>query len=346
VLTKRARLVGKGQFLIETVPFPPVNGNPVIQVTHVGICGSDVHHWEEGTAVEEGGLVLGHEYAGVVVDPGKSGLAKGDRVVGYTQNPLKEACGWCENCLAGDFEHCTNRVVKVALGCEPEHPGAYSQYVTWYPSAVYKLPDNVSSEEAAMIEPAAVGLHAVGLSEIRPGAKVLIIGGGIIGLCVAEWARVFGAEKIIMTDLNHKKLEKIRSFGLVDKALEADDPDLRAKLAAEAPEGYDLFFDCVTVEKPLNMAIGLLKRGGTGVLVGVNFHPVSVDLFETVVFQKRLQGSKGHTPEDFKAVLRAIAAGKLDMKKYVSRKVSLEDIQTVFGEIKRTGDDIKVLIEF
>ena len=344
--TKRARLVDKKKFVIEEVPFPAVNGNPVIKVTHVGVCGSDVHHWEEGTGADQGGLVLGHEYTGVIEDPGTSGLQKGQRVVGYTQNPEKEACGWCENCLKGDFEHCTNRVVKVALGCEPEHPGAYSEYVTWYPSAVWPLPDNVTNEEAAMIEPAAVGFHAVGLSEIKPGDKVLVLGGGIIGLCVAEWARTFGAEKIIMTELNPKKREMIESFGLVDKVMAADDPDLREKLAAEAPGGYDLFFDCVALEQPLNMAIGLLKRGGTGVLVGVAFHPVSVDLFETVVFQKRLQGSKGHTPADFKAVLRAMAAGKLDMKKYVTRRIALDDVQATFEDMKRTGTDIKVMICF
>lgn len=344
--TKRARLVGKQEFIIEEVPFPKVNGNPIVKVTHVGVCGSDIHYWEEGIGTEGEGIVLGHEYAGIIEKSGISGLKEGQRVVGYTQNPEKESCGWCENCQKGDFDHCTNRLVKIALGCEPEHPGAYSEYITWYPGAIYPLPETVSNEEAAMIEPAAVGLHAVGLSGIRPGDKVLILGGGIIAMCVAEWARIYGAGEIVLTELNKEKLEKIRSFGVVDKALDADAPDLKERLENEAPDGFDIFFDCIAVEKPLNMAVRLLKRDGIGILVGVNFHPVKFDLYETVVFQKRLQGSKSHTPDEFKAVLRAMASGKLDMKKYVSRRVDLEDIQSVFEEIRHNGNDFKVIIEF
>lgn len=345
MLTKRAKLIGKQKFVVEQVPFSKVNGNPIVKVTHVGVCGSDVHYWEEGECTDQGGVVLGHEYTGIIEDPGISVFQKGDRILGYTQNPYAEHCGWCEKCLNGKFEQCTNRIVRIALGCEPEHPGAYSEYLTWYPSAMWKLPDNVDSDEAALVEPAAVALHAVGLSEIRPGAKVLVIGGGIIAQCIAEWARTFGAEKIVMTEMNPTKIQKIREFGVVDVVLKADDPELKEKLIARAPEGYDLFFDVVAAEKPLNLAISLLKRGGIGVLVGLSFHPVKVDLYQTVVFQKRLQGSKGHTPEDFKAVLRALAAGKINLKKYISRRITLDDVQQTFESIKQSGDDFKVLIE-
>lgn len=346
MLTKRARVTGPRNLVIEEAPFPRVNGNPIIKVTHVGICGSDIHCWNEGSEQERGGLILGHEYTGIIQEPGSSAFKKGDRVVGYTQNSFAESCGWCSECLKGCFDNCSNRVVKVSLGMEAEHPGAYSEYITWYPSSIYPLPKQVSSEEAALIEPAAVALHAVELSEIRPGATVLILGGGIIGLCVAEWARTFGAEKIVITDMNKIKLEKIRTMDLVDYAFAADDPNLEETLRAQAPCGFDLFFDCVTLEKPLNMGIRLLKRGGIGVIVGLTFHPLSVDLYETVIFQKRLQGSKGHTPDDFKTVIRALAAGKLNLKKFISRKIKLEDVQETFEEIKKTNDDIKVLIEF
>lgn len=344
--SKRAKLIGKRQFVIEEVPFPKVNGNPIIKVTHVGVCGSDLHHWEEGNGAEQGGMVLGHEYTGIIEDPGNSGFSRGDRVLGYTQNTKDEPCGWCENCLKGDFDNCSNRTVKIALGCEPEHPGAYSEYITWYPGSIFKLPDNVGSEEAAVIEPAAVALHAVGTSRIHTGDKVLIIGGGIIGLCVAEWARSFGAEKIVMTEVNADKRKRIDSLNIVDRLFAADDVELSSKLEAEAPYGYDLFFDCVTIEEPLNMAVSLLKRGGTGIIIGLNFHPVKVDLLEVVNFQKRLQGSKGHTPDDFRAVMRAIADGRMDLKKYITRRFPLDEVQSQFEDMKRSGNDIKAMICF
>ncbi len=348
---KRARLIGEKQFQLETVEFPKVNGNPIIKVTHVGICGSDVHFWEDGNASGKD-VVLGHEYTGIVEDPGTTGLKKGDRVVGYTQNPGNDPCGCCPACLAGNFAECPNRVVQVSLGCSTKHPGAYSEYVTWYPSGVYKLPDQVASDEAALLEPLAVGYHALKLSGIRSGAKVLILGGGIIGLGVAEWASVFGAEKIVMTELSAPKRERIEKLHVVDRLYAADDPDLEEKLLAEAPGGYDLVFDCVSLSAPFNMGLRLLRRGravedgGTCVVVGVNFKPISMDIYETVVFQKRILGSKGHTPDDFKAVLRALAAGKLALKKYITRRIRLEQVQETFEHLKAGGDDIKVLIEF
>ena len=342
---KRARLVDERRFTVETVEFPQVNGTPIIKVSHVGICGSDVHFWEDGAASGKD-LVLGHEYTGVIVEPGNSGLKKGQRVVGYTQNPGGDYCGWCEECRKGNFAACANRVVQVSLGCSTRHPGAYSEYVTWFPSGMFPLPDHVGSDEAALTEPMSVGFHAMGLSGIRPGDKVLILGGGIIGLGVAEWANIFGAGKIVMTELSNPKRERIRSYQLVDGLYAADDSALEEKLRAEAPNGYDLVFDCVALEGPFNMGLKLLKRGGTCVAVGVSFKPISMDIYETVVFQKRIQGSKGHTPEDFKAVLRAISAGKLNLKKYITRRTRLDDIQSTFEGIKDGGDDIKVLIEF
>jgi len=341
---KRAVLTGDRQVQIETVDFPKVNGNPVIQVTHVGICGSDVHYWEEGSRFV--GNISGHEYSGIILDPGKTSYQKGQRVVGYTQNPKNEPCGYCPECLGDDFDHCSNRTVKIAIGNEIEHPGAFSEYVTWFPSGMWALPDSITNQEAALIEPAAVALHAMGLSGIQPGQKVLVLGGGIIGQCVAEWARMYGAGMVVITETNAEKREKIRSFGIVDHAMDACAADLPEQLQALVPEGFDLFFDCVAYAEPVNMAIRALRRGGTGVLVGVSFQPLALDYYNTVVFQKRLQGSKGHVPADFEGVMAAIMHKKLDLKKYITRTIKLEDLQKVYEHIKASGEDIKVVVEF
>ena len=105
------------------------NGCAVLQVTHVGVCGTDTSYWHEGERYR--GVVIGHEYSGVVVAPGTNrALKPGDRVAGYTQNVFQEPCGHCEACLAGDWDHCTNRRVFTWKGGELGHPGAYSQYTT------------------------------------------------------------------------------------------------------------------------------------------------------------------------------------------------------------------------
>ena len=343
MLMKQAVWTGDRQVEIRQVPMPQVNGSPIIRVTDVGICGSDVHFWEEGS--QHLGVHAGHEYSGVIYDPGTSGLKKGDRVVGYTQNPKNESCGRCPHCLRGDFAHCENRIVKIGIGSEPEHPGAFAEYVSWFPSGVFLLPDSVSNEEAALIEPAAVALHAMSLSEMKPGANILILGGGIIGQCVAEWARMYGAGTIVLTETNPKKISFIRNAGIVDHVLNGLDPDVETQINALLPGGMDLFFDCVALESPFNMAIRNLKRGGTGVLVGVSMHPVSFDYYSTVVYQKRLQGSKGHVPADFQAVLAALTHGTIHLEKYITRRIRLDDLQQGFERIREQGDDVKVLVK-
>ena len=343
MLMKQAVWTGDRQVEIRQVPMPQVNGSPIIRVTDVGICGSDVHFWEEGS--QHLGVHAGHEYSGVIYDPGTSGLKKGDRVVGYTQNPKNEPCGRCPHCLRGDFAHCENRIVKSGIGSEPEHPGAFAEYVSWFPSGVFLLPDSVSNEEAALIEPAAVALHAMSLSEMKPGANILILGGGIIGQCVAEWARMYGAGTIVLTETNPKKISFIRNAGIVDHVLNGLDPDVETQINALLPGGMDLFFDCVALESPFNMAIRNLKRGGTGVLVGVSMHPVSFDYYSTVVYQKRLQGSKGHVPADFQAVLAALTHGTIHLEKYITRRIRLDDLQQGFERIREQGDDVKVLVK-
>ena len=343
MLMKQAVWTGDRQVEIRQVPMPQVNGSPIIRVTDVGICGSDVHFWEEGS--QHLGVHAGHEYSGVIYDPGTSGLKKGDRVVGYTQNPKNEPCGRCPHCLRGDFAHCENRIVKIGIGSEPEHPGAFAEYVSWFPSGVFLRPDSVSNEEAALIEPAAVALHAMSLSEMKPGANILILGGGIIGQCVAEWARMYGAGTIVLTETNPKKISFIRNAGIVDHVLNGLDPDVETQINALLPGGMDLFFDCVALESPFNMAIRNLKRGGTGVLVGVSMHPVSFDYYSTVVYQKRLQGSKGHVPADFQAVLAALTHGTIHLEKYITRRIRLDDLQQGFERIREQGDDVKVLVK-
>ena len=169
----------------------------MLQVTHVGVCGTDTSYWHEGERYR--GVVIGHEYSGVVVAPGTNrALKPGDRVAGYTQNVFQEPCGHCEACLAGDWDHCTNRRVFTWKGGELGHPGAYSQYTTWFPHSLVKPPDNVTNEEGAMAEPFAVGLHAIQVSQVKPNDRVLILGGGI------DWHELRGVGQNLRRQWDHR----------------------------------------------------------------------------------------------------------------------------------------------
>lgn len=180
-------------------------------------------------------------------------------MAGYTQNVFQEPCGHCEACLAGDWDHCTNRRVFTWKGGELGHPGAYSQYTTWFPHSLVKLPDNVTNEEGAMAEPFAVGLHAIQVSQVKPNDRVLILGGGIIGMSCAEWARTFGASEITVSELNPQKREIIRGYQVADHVVAADAPDLEQQLLDISGGGYDLLIDCVGVPSAFNTGLRALK---------------------------------------------------------------------------------------
>jgi len=341
---KSAVITGGRKIEIIEKPIPKVNKVPLVKVTHVGICGSDVHYWEEGEHFK--GVTLGHEYTGIIEeDNSDSGLKKGDRVVGYTQNSLNEACGICFECINGNFDKCNNKTVKISVGCEVEHPGAYSEYISWFPHGVFKIPDSVSNEEAALTEPAAVGLHAVRLSEVHAGDKVVVFGGGIIGACVAEWVRIFGASNIIIVEKSIDKVAELEKLKIADTVLCSDEGNIKEKLLELSDGGFDLFFDCVGISSTVNLGLETLKRGKTGVAVGVNFDLVPVSYYDIVVRQLRLQGSKGHVPEEFKMVLRALENNTINLKKYISKKIALDEIQETMEMIKKDAKNFKILID-
>ena len=343
---KYAEIAGKERFIIKEGDLP-VRGAPLIRVTQVGVCGTDMSTWKEGDHYI--GLVPGHEYAGVIEDPGASGLfRKGDRVAGYTQNVHDEACGHCERCLADDPGHCGNRKVHTWKGGDLTHPGAYSEYTTWFPRSVYKLPGNLELDEAALIEPFTVGLHAVNLAEMRPGDKTLILGGGIIGLTIAEWAASRGAAALTVTEMNREKIDIIRNFGVAEHVLASDAPDLADQLRDCSHGGYDVVFDCVGYASAVNTGIAALKKEfyRRFIAVGLPYGLQAVDYRELVLRQTILKGSKGHTFEEFGAAAEAMAAGRIRAKRYISRRIRFEDLQQGFEALRDAkGLDVKAVVE-
>lgn len=342
---KRAVVEDKRKMRLEEVEFPEVKGNPVIKVSYAGICGSDVDFFREGGPWT--GVVPGHEYTGVIVDPGESDFKVGDRVLGHTQNVANEPCGQCEACLSGNRDKCDNRVVKICIGAEIERPGAYSEYVTWFPSAMFKIPDGVPSDVAALVEPMAVSLHANIKGGTKAGDKVLVMGGGIIGMACAEWARSFGATEIVMTDVSDEKREVIKGMNVVDHILDAKAKDLPEQFEKLVPGGFDKVYDCVVLENTIDLGITSLKRWGTFIFVGLgNKGKIPINMWEFYIRQLNMVYSKGHTPDEFMTVLSSMQYGKLNAEKYITKKVKLDDIQKTMEEITDGAYPyFKVLIE-
>ena len=345
----QAELVDDRKFQLVEKDFT-VNGTPLIKVTHVGICGTDMSWWKEGS--KHKGQVIGHEYAGIIEDPGQSSFQVGDRVTGYTQNNENEFCGICDHCLAGDFENCDNRVVKTWIGGDLSHPGAYGQYTTWFGSSLYKLPDNVSNEEGAVIEPLTVSLHAVNITNIQKDDKVLVLGGGIIGLGVAEWARSAGAGTVAITEVVPEKIEAIKELQCADYVLKGDADDLFEQYREVSKGGFDVVFDCAGVAPAINGAITHafkphvrdVKKFTCVALAHQEMVPINYN--EVVLREVQMRGSKGHLPQEFEMALRMVAEGKVNVKKFITKKVPFMEVQAGLEEIVSGGGTIgKAVIE-
>ena len=187
----------------------------IIDVEKAGICGSDIHNFESGEPV---GLVMGHEFAGVVVDPGsRNDLKVGDHVTALPISP----CRKCFACKSGNPQYCAH-TWEDALGLALTNPGAYSERISVDASLVLKMPESVSFEEGAMVEPTAVGLHAIHLADIKVGDKVLVIGGGIIGLVSAMFAKMEGASYVVISETNKERGKKAVDLKVADEYLDAD----------------------------------------------------------------------------------------------------------------------------
>lgn len=318
---------------------PQPNGNDVIvKVLTCGICGSDIHYWEAGMQ----NLVMGHEYCGEVVDAGsRTDLKVGDRVTALPISPCLE----CDACKTGNIHYCAN-TWTYATGLSLTSPGGFAEYMAIRPDMVRKVPKNISDEEVAMVEPTAVALHAVHVGNVEIGDKVLVVGGGIIGLMCAEIARLQGASQVVMTETNPARGEFAVKAKAVDKWFNALDKDVQVQLKEASNGGFDKVFDCCGNSPAITSAIQACRAGGTVVLVGVSLGAVTVPLTMSVMAEQKLLGVIAYTAKEFDECINLIAKKRLNVKKYISKVVGLSAGQKSFETLTSGKDsDIKIILK-
>lgn len=309
----------------------------LIKVERAGICGSDLHMWENGTPV---GLIMGHEFSGTIVEPGPAQqFHPGDRVTAIPGNPCME----CKNCKNQLLNLCVHNLDD-APGITT--PGAYAEYVTVSPGVVHKLPESISLDEGAMVEPSSVALHSVRLGKVAPGDKVLIVGSGIIGLLCAAWARICGASYIALSELNPARREKALAYGDVDEVFDAAEPKLQKKLLGLTDGGFDKTFECAGPAPAVQAAIGATGYNGTVVLVGVNYSLVPISTMRVNLREIDIRGSYGFTAEEFKMSLDYMARGVLNTKRFVDEMIGLDGLQNAFEKLHDpAGNAVKILVK-
>ncbi len=336
---KAVAIGSKCQLKLIDAEKPQVNDSKlVIKVEKTGICGSDLHMWHNG--VPEG-LIMGHEFAGTIADPGPAGdmFSVGERVTAIPANPCMK-CKFCEQRL---YAACVNYLAD-APGITT--PGAYAEYIAVNPKMVRKIPDTMSMEEGAMVEPSSVALRAIHLGQVQTGDRVLIVGSGIIGLLCAAWARISGASYIALSEINPVRREKALAYGDVDEVFDAGDPKLQRKLLKLTDGGFDKTLECAGPAPAVQAAIGATGFGGTVVLVGVNYDYVPIHTMRVNMREILIKGSYGFSPEQFDMSIDYMARKVLKTKRFVDDMVDFDGVQTAFEKLNDPqGNAVKIMVK-
>ncbi len=313
------------------------NGSVIIKVESCGICGSDIHNWDLGAPVD---LVLGHEFSGTVENPGnREDLKIGDRVTGLPISP----CNKCDACLSGNYHYCPNTWTN-AVGLSLENSGGYAEYLSCRSDMVRLLPEEISFDEAAMIEPSAVALHATNLADIKVGDKVLVIGAGIIGLMACEFAKLEGASYVCMIETNMLRAKKSVTIGKANEYYDALDENTIPKLLELTKGGFDKIIECCGNGPAVTEAIMATRKGGKIILVGVSTEPITIPTVVSVMSEISMIGSIAYTPKEFDNCIELIANKRLNVKKYIDDVIPLEKAQEAFLRLtSNESDAVKIL---
>ncbi len=321
-------------------------GEALVRVEAAGICGSDVHIYEWTPGYEfltkHFPVVLGHEFAGVVesvVGGEGAGFRRGDRVTSETG----KVCGRCGFCRRGQAVLCPRRTVEGRIGLERR--GAMTALVAVPVECLHRVPDGVTLEEAAVSEPAAVALGAVRAAELEPGEPLVIFGPGPIGLLALQLARASGAGPVVMVGhvADTARLATARGLG-ASETLAGDDGTIRERiLALTDGVGVPVVIDASGAASAVTLGLGLVRRGGRLVLVGIYPDAIPIDATREVVRQmKSIHGAYGGASLDFDRVLALMADRRLDVRPLVSEILPLTDAVRGF-ELLRTKQAFKVL---
>jgi len=336
---KGAVFHGVGQPLtIEELEDPkPGAGELVLRVKSCGICGSDLHAATLPPGLPAG-TVMGHEFAGEVVEVGSgtTGWKAGDRACAFPAI----GCGKCGACLTGDVVLCTS-LRGIGLG---QIKGAYSEYVLVGGPESVRLPGGVSFREGALVEPLAVGLHAVNKAGLQPGERVMVIGAGPIGLAVTAWARFFGARAVVVNEKAPGRIALAQKFGATAVAdVAKEDPVTVFQRETGGPP--DVVFECVGVPGLLQQCIGMTRARGRVVVVGVCMQPDTIFPVMGVVKEVNVQFVVAYHKRDFELTVDMLDRGRIPGRDMITDVVDLAAFPSAFEALKNPTHQCKVILE-
>ncbi len=323
VLTEYKRLQ------VREVPEPVAgDADVLVRVRACGICGSDVHGFDGSSGRRVPPAVMGHEAAGVVERVGSAvrGLSRGDRVTFDST----VSCGRCEFCRHGRPNLCDARRVLGVSCAEYRQDGAFAEYVAVPAHIVYRLPDEVSFEHAAMVEPVSVAVHAVSRAP-TPAGTAVVVGAGTIGLLVIQALRAAGTPRVIAVDVDEGKLELARRLG-AELGLNPASADVPAEVRRRTEGGAEVALECVGATEPIKTAVACVRKGGAVVLVGNVTPAIQLPLHAVVTGEITLLGTCASSGE-YPRAIELLRTGKVDVRPLITTVAPLEEGPAMFDRL-------------
>lgn len=337
---KQAFVPKPGKIVYREIERPVLRpGCVIIRVARIGICGSDIHTFRGKHPLVSFPLVQGHEFSGYIEEcaPDVRGFSKGDLV---TVQPAV-GCGLCEKCRNGVFAQCDD--LKFIGG---SLPGAGSELFLAEVRQVVKIPDGVSADEASMIEPLAVAVHAVGKCPDIKRKRVLVAGGGTIGNLVAQMARACGAGDIVLLERYGLRLEIARSLGLAaytPPSPPVAEKEIRGFYKGQKPQ---IAFECVGGAGPLNTCVESVERGGHVIILGVYEKPVKAPFITVQDRELHLVGSLMYTWDDYRTAVKLLQKKRVDVTRLQTHHFPFERWRDAYEMLlKNVQGAMKVVID-
>lgn len=327
-----AILVTPKHFEIQECPMPEPKDNEILmKVEYVGMCGSDIHGFEFGPFIPPKDpnqkIGLGHEVAGEVVKVGAkvTKFKPGDKVLIEPGVPDDS----CEYCREGRYNICP---AVDFMATQPNYKGALCQYMTHPEEWTYHVPEGMTTMEAALVEPAAVGMHAAILGEARLGKSIVILGAGTIGLMVLQACLSLGATDITVVDVMQKRLDLALKLG-AKRVINGKEQNTVEVLRSEelyGDHGVELVFECARAVFTAQQAVEIVSRGGKIMMVGTQSNPVPIN-FLKINREVTIQTSFRYC-NNYPQTIEAIATGKFNVKDMVTHVYDYKDVQKAFEE--------------
>ena len=330
------------EFVYRDVPDPVIMSDEVlVKVMACGICGSDVHGMDGSTGRRIPPVIMGHEASGVIVKTGTNvnGWKPGDRVT--FDSTVYQLNDWFT--LEGMYNLSDSREV---LGVSPgtyKRDGAFAEFIAIPEHILYRIPENVSFEQAAMVEAVAVALHSLNAARVRTGDSCVVVGAGMIGIFILKLLNISGASEIIAIDINPKRLEEAAKAGADHTFLSTEENIVEKIFVLTNKRGADISFEAVGKSESVNIAIDVLRKGGKTVLVGNISPSINFPLQKVVTRELKILGSCAIRGE-YESVLKLLETGKIRVDDQISAVVPLSEGALWFEKLYKREEDLNKVI--